>query len=727
MLPLTAYADRFSVQPGEAIEFKVSSQGDVPYRARLVRVISGDPNPDGPGILERVVPSTIDGEYLGREQAVQLGSYALVPDHDAMRNLKTFTAAALIWPTLPGGIEQTIISRHDTQTGTGFSLSISENGDICGVVGDGSGRRHSIITGKPLRRRCWYLVWLAFDAGGSRLSAGHQPLFPTYGIDDEAQVILDVPASCSNDFSCDLTIAGSLSPTPNRHYNGKIESPMLLSRASSPKQILQFAMGGKRPRGLLAHWDFSRGISTTKIDDVGPNKLNGTLINLPARAMKGARWDGTEMSWRHMPEHYGAIHFHDDDIYDCGWDTDFRLDVPTSLKSGVYAVKLEREDRAYDMVPFFVRPAANQPKARICLLMPTFTYTIYGNHQRGNTDSAYRTRARTWNARPWTPDDHPDYGLSTYNVHHDGSGICHASRLRPMISMRSGYLTFVDQAGSGLRHFPADTHLLAWLNAKGFEVDIITDEDLDEEGADLLAPYSVVVTGSHPEYHTRQTLDALTEFTQTGGRLMYLGGNGFYWRVARHSELPGVVEIRRGEGGIRAWASEPGEYYNAFDGQYGGLWRRNGRPPQRLTGVGFSAQGVFEGSGYKRNTLLDRSTLAWIFDGVTQDVIGDFGLSGGGAAGFELDRIDDYLGSPANAIVVATSEGKHGLGPKSKWVVVPEEILTHLSTSSGESKFSLVRADMVYMDCPHGGAIFSVGSITYCGSLPYANFNSTLR
>jgi hypothetical protein len=38
-----------------------------------------------------------------------------------------------------------------------------------------------------------------------------------------------------------------------------------------------------------------------------------------------------------------------------------------------------------------------------------------------------------------------------------------------------------------------------------------------------------------------------------------------------------------------------GEYYHA-DGAYGGLWRRNGRPPQKLCGVGFSAQGLFEGS-----------------------------------------------------------------------------------------------------------------------------------
>ena len=50
MLPLTGYADRFSVAPGETIEFKVSSAAAEPYEARLVRVISGDPNPAGPGI-----------------------------------------------------------------------------------------------------------------------------------------------------------------------------------------------------------------------------------------------------------------------------------------------------------------------------------------------------------------------------------------------------------------------------------------------------------------------------------------------------------------------------------------------------------------------------------------------------------------------------------------------------------------------------------------------------
>ena len=48
MIPIAGYADRLSVRPGETISFKVSSQLDGPYKARLVRVISGDANPAGP-------------------------------------------------------------------------------------------------------------------------------------------------------------------------------------------------------------------------------------------------------------------------------------------------------------------------------------------------------------------------------------------------------------------------------------------------------------------------------------------------------------------------------------------------------------------------------------------------------------------------------------------------------------------------------------------------------
>ena len=102
-------------------------------------------------------------------------------------------------------------------------------------------------------------------------------------------------------------------------------------------------------------------------------------------------------------------------------------------------------------------------------------------------------------------------------------------------------------------------------------------------------------------------------------------------------------------------------------------------------------------------------------------MIGDFGLSGGGAAGFELDRADPALGTPEGAIVIASSEGH---GPS--FVVVPEELLSHISTVSGEPPKRLLRADMTYAELPNGGAIFAVGSITFCGSLSHNNYDNNI-
>ena len=55
-------------------------------------------------------------------------------------------------------------------------------------------------------------------------------------------------------------------------------------------------------------------------------------------------------------------------------------------------------------------------------------------------------------------------------------------------------------------------------------------------------------------------------------------------------------------------------------------------------------------------------------------------------------------------------------------MLVPEEQLTHLTNVSGEPEINVKRADMVYFQIPEGGCVFSVGSITFCGSLPHNQF-----
>ena len=714
MVPLTGYADRFSVAPGETIAFQVSCDASEPYEAHLIRVICGDPNPEGPGIKEEDHASVFSGAYASRVQPVSLGSYARVPHATVLDGFNSFTMLATIWPTTSQDRRQGIMAKYDAASGTGFALYIDADG-VGACVGTGSGQSCQVSVGKPLRERAWYTVWATYDASTRTLSAGQEPLQHSVGMEEAGRASSTSDRPALLDTSGPLLIAALGGSPVTGHFNGKIESPTLLGRAVGLDGLAAAS------DDIVARWDFSLDISSAHIVDTGPHGLQGDLVNLPTRAMTGSNWSGEEMCWRHAPEQYGAIHFHEDDIYDCGWETDFRFTVPEGLKSGAYAMRLTCGALS-DSIPFFVRPKPGQPTSTACVLVPTFTYTVYSNYARGVTNDDYRQRAAAWGARPWTADDHRDYGLSTYNFHSDGSGIGYASRLRPMMTVRPGFLSYHDPRGSGLRHLPADTHLLDWLEAMGHDADVITDHDLHAEGVELLAPYKVMMTASHPEYHTKETLDAITAYTERGGRLMYLGGNGFYWRVALHPEWPGAVEIRRNEGGIRAWAAEPGEYFNSFDGQYGGLWRRNGRPPQQLTGVGFTSQGIFEGSYYRRQPDANDPRAAWIFEGVEDEVLGDFGLSGGGAAGFELDRADKRLGTPPHALILATSEAHK----PENFVLVHEEMLTQFNTWPGVPAAELIRADMVYFETSNGGAVFSVGSITFCGSLAHNHYDNNI-
>ncbi len=727
MLPITGYADRYSVAPGQSIAFKVSSTAPEDYEASLVRVICGDPNPAGPGIREQPVEAAFAGRYASRVQPIHNGSWARVAAAAPLDALESFTVTATIWPTLPGlSRRQGLVSRVDDATGAGFALEIDETGSLAATLSDGSGTV-VLDTGKALRARAWYRVFLAFDAGAGEVRVGQLAMAPAMTVDDSgtATAAAAFEGGCAG--SGDLVFAARAGSPPGDHYNGKLEAPRIVAAALDPDAA--FRVAGEEPGAgagsvadLLAAWDFSREMSSARILDTGPHAMHGETVNLPARAMKGSGWTGEEMCWRHAPDQYGAIHFHDDDLYDCLWETDFSFEVPEDFRSGVYAVRLRSGDDE-DMIPFFVRAAPGRAHSSACVLIPAFTYTVYANFARGNVDDAYRGQVARWGARPWTPDEHPEYGISTYNCHSDGSGVAYSSRLRPILNQRSGYCAYADPlGGSCLRHFPADTHLLAWLDALGHEFDVITDEDLEADGVGAIARYKVVMTGSHPEYHTPGSLDALAGYTERGGRLMYLGGNGFYWRVAVNAALPGAVEIRRGETGIRAWAAEPGEYYNAFDGGYGGLWRNSGRAPQRLAGVGFIAQGDFHGTAYRRLPASRDPRAAWIFEGIDDDEpLGDFGLSGGGAAGFELDWLDPSLGSPPHALVLARSQQQDDT-----FMLVPEEMLNHYVNRPGLPTRDLIRSEIVFFETPNGGAVFSVGSITFCGSLPHNGFDNNI-
>ena len=717
-IPLIGYADPLSGRPGDTIEFKASNTLNLPVSAYLSRSICADPNPDGPGIVEQHIISDIETTYNISEQPFYPGSFALAPIQPACFESGSFTLIANIWPTLITSKPQTIVALSGKTEG--ISLCINGSGKLCAMRSTHDGLESLCYLDETVTLKKWRRVWVSYCHIRKVIHIGQIEINK---IDAKPQTLCMEISSIKPGQFTQTSIAASLVGPANYHYNGKIERPALMSTALDSKQTSTIALETSclDDDALVSMWDFSKEISTTQIIDIGPAKAHGHIVNLPTRGVMGSNWTGEERNWTHRPDQYGAIHFHDDDIYDFDWQTSFSYTIPDNLDSGVYGVNLECGG-FLDNIPFFVCAPKQKPHSKLCVLVSTFTYAIYGNHARPDFEPSWLNRFSDEGAYPWNPAEYRDYGLSTYNVHRDGSGISHASHLRPLLNLRPGYVTFGNTPCSGLRHFQADSHLIAWLEHTGIDYDLITDQQLHNEGVDAIAKYQTVMTGSHPEYHTPTMLDSLSDYRQSGGNLIYLGGNGFYWKIAQHREFEGTLEVRRAEGGIRAWASEPGEYYQAFDGEYGGLWRRNNRPPQALAGIGFSAQGKFTGSYYRRTeaSYNDRK-IAWIFEGINDEILGDFGLCGNGAAGFELDRVDQSLGSDPTTIILASSENHDA-----DFVLVPEEQLTHITNIPGEPETSLIRADMIYQKNEHGSEIFSTGSITFCGSLLVNNGDNNI-
>ena len=684
---VTGYLDRVSARPGERIIAHVSLREAGPCTARLVRVVSGDPNPTGPGMDIRPLQDVFEHEFEGVHQVARLGSYGHVDRHPAV-TAQSPVCWALLVQLLAPMLAATVFHTGNVRLRAGSDGTELSIGDM------------TLRTDVSLQPLIWYRLWISYDPSTRRVVLGQAPVSP-----GSATVVKGDATTPPAPAAVTIGAHGDAGWTED-HFTGKIEAPSVIAAF-----VEEWEAPIALPAGtVLANWDFGADISGWTFADLGPSGLDGEFHGAPTRAVVGAQWSGAESCWRHAPADYAAVHFHADDVDDLGWTPSFSFNVPQGLQSGAYAFQLETGE-GMDWLPFWVPAPSSGPHAAVCVLIPTFTYQAYANHSRGNADSDYLARVRDWKAYPHNPDQVQDFGFSTYNRHPDGSGVSLSSRARPVLTMRPGFLTFNDAKGSGLRHYPADTHLLAWLEAQNIPYDVVTDEDLDNEGVAAIKPYRTVLTGSHPEYHTDRTLDALTVYRDHGGRLCYLGGNGFYWRIARVPARPHLIEVRRAEGGVRAWDAAAGEYYHQLDGALGGLWRRNRRPPQALVGVGFSSQGLFEGTHYQRLPASHGEVHSWIFDGVPQK-FGDYGLSGGGAAGFELDRADPKLGTPLGTVILARSED-----PPESFFTVPEELLSRFRSVNGEEVGSMKRAEIVYFDVPGGGAVFSVGSITFCGSL----------
>lgn len=716
---LLGYAQPVVAHPGGTVDVKVSCAWPE-FTADVIRL----------GLDARPAPEMTLGRFPGRRQDLVGGSYFNAELGEDIPGPAGHAVTLWFRPALLTGPQCLMAG---LATGGGWELRIGEDSRVSGVrLGpDGQAVGQPVSAGPVLDTGRWYFAAASWDADGAVglvvLPRGPRGARGSAGPGRAEPHDLGGPIPAARVVSVGAAVSGR---NVRRCFNGKIDTPRLFEGALSEADLAALAADAPaaRVRGLRHEWRFTPGAALPphRVRDTGPGRCDGTLVNSPMLGVPGRNWTPGTESFLVRPDEYAAATFHEDDLADAGWETSLSFRVPPEWPSGAYGVRLraggggdtdkedtDKEEAEHeDVVPVIVSAAGRRwpggPAAVV--LLPTFSYLAYANEHASWEHPI--SSARDASALPVTDRDRFMAGqrlLSLYDRHPDGTGCCLSSWRRPVLNMRPGYhLPLI----RGPHQFSADLELLHWLESRQVEVDVITDDDLHTRGADALAPYRVVLTGSHPEYTSTQMLDALDGYMTSGGRLMYLGGNGFYWVATAPEDDPYLIEVRRGQAGTRVWESEPGEWHQAMTGERGGLWRHRGRSPQSLTGVGFTAQGFDVSLPYRITAEAADERIRFILDGIDPgQPLGGGGSVLGGPAGFEVDRADSALGTPGHAVVVASAGGF-----SQAYQGAVEDVTTADSKQGGPDS-PLVRSDVVFFETGACGAVFSVGSIAWCGAL----------
>ncbi|WP_374595014.1 N,N-dimethylformamidase beta subunit family domain-containing protein [Sphingosinicella sp.] len=735
---VVGYGLPWTVRPGETIDFKVSTYAPGDYKADLIRLKSADEFDRGKRFQFDKLKASFERRYAGRNQPVDTGSFVEIANAGVLDAVGSFTIVASVLPTLVPvdgkggtGAVQHLIARWDAVAKSGWSLALDEEGKLAFYVGDGKVSQ-KVAVPSPLVIGQWYQVSAAYNASDNNVNLRYRPVSATPGnrFYLRSESVTGAAAALVQQGSLRFAAAsGGQGNGPLKQsegvFNGKLDT-VRIARGALDADTADKLLAAATPveagaADILGFWDFAKGTGTTVVHDLGRNGLQGTAVNLPYRAIPGANWDGSSYNWQERPEQYGAMYFHDDAVYDLEWKNDFSFKIPSGLKSGVYAARL-RLGASEDYVPFFVAPSKGKPKAKIAFLLPTVSYLAYSNVSAG-----FNARVAILEMGPDGKEvmreedpvkvivgakanadfliNRPEMPGGVYERHSDGTLVQHASRRYPNITTRPDAATIT---------LNPDLDIIEWLDHEGFEYDVITDDLLQAEGVGLLEGYNVVISGNHPEYVTPEIWDALEAYQNKGGRFMYLGGNGYYWVTSFHRQVDDVIEVRKPEYGNKTFF----QAHQEFDGHRSGYWWDAGREPRELVGVRYSKPMAMEGGGYYRKLpAASNPRVAFMFEGIEGDIIGDFGKYAGGAAAEEVDSANFKQGTPRHALVVATSENI-------KW---PYD-------ASGEGlvdwRYRLnvksPKADIVFYETPNGGAVFSVGSMGWRASLNHNGFNNSV-
>jgi N,N-dimethylformamidase beta subunit-like, C-terminal/Tachylectin len=330
------------------------------------------------------------------------------------------------------------------------------------------------------------------------------------------------------------------------------------------------------------------------------------------------------------------------------WESQFDLEVPTDWASGMYAARCVDSSGDETYVVFIVNPSPDD-RAPIAVLASTNTWNAY-NDWGGRSKYTTPPAAKLSFARP-NPSTSP-------------------------VAEPPNHLT------------RAELWILGWLHEQGYRADLYTERDF-HDGIQGLDDYRALVLNTHPEYWTLAMFDNLEAYIAGGGTVLYLGGNGLFERVEFEADGDGLICLNGDPSQAR-----PFSYFCNLDpprperdilgvGTYMGLWMTFA-PYEVLS----AAHPLFSGTGLANG-----------------DLIGQAGLNGGGASGWEIDTSKPGLAPPGVVVSGTSQEDDRGTAPDGT-------VLLARGTNSSD-----YGADMTCWDTPAGGRVFSVGSLSFGGSL----------
>lgn len=711
--PPVGYLDDWNVAAGQEVAVHVSCESPS-FLARVVR-LSYQMTQDGAlELTEEPIPTELDGvDFPGGLQPILPGSW-METDDDL-----TFGRGVSVhmWfkPSLRDGRAAlgSLVGNDAT-----YLLSLDGEGRPSAMV-EIAGESIEIHLPDPVDLDVWHRVALdhCWESGRLRLEAWYEKEGFGTATQSGASVegdtaLVDGPLRLRVRF-------GTHTHGDERiyHFDGKLDSPSVHDAPRDPISDESEPLG---ERSVLASWDPGQEVDSDIVVDVSGHNHHARLYNRPTRAVTGRSWDGSVQHFLEDPCQYRAVHFHRDDLGDVGWDVSARFRLADDIPSAVYAVRVEAEGQL-SHIPFFVRGGPDDEAKPLAVVLPTFTYLAYANEHVFSRPAVHQWVSEVHNIASvdYPIDRFDEYVAATsmhslYDLHADGSGVCLSSRRRPIVTMRPDAQMAHVSDGQGAPHgFAEDLYLLAWLDREQIDYEVLTDEHIHADGAEALHEYRAVIFASHPEYVSQQILDACATYLDQGGRMIYLGGNGFYWAVSLDSHTGDTIELRRWAG-TQGWVAAAGERHHAMTGEPGGTWRSRGRAPQRLVGVGFCAQGFDVNSAYRRRAASYDPSVAWVFNGVEGESFGDEEnlVNHRGAAGFEIDKADTDLGTPPETLVLASATRF-----SSAYSAADEDKREAGLEPSARGSNLEIRSDLVLLPTANGGAVFSVGSIAWCGAL----------